>query len=138
MALSVGPLSGPNWVVIGDAAAAINPWNGEGISLAYETGRMAAEVAEQALRAGDLSVLGRYGDRVHAAYGDYYRFARLFVKAIGRPTVMRALAHVGLRSRPLMEWVLRVMANLLEPEDDGTGDEVYRALEAMVRVTPGF
>ncbi|MFQ5966838.1 MAG: geranylgeranyl reductase family protein [Acidimicrobiia bacterium] len=138
MALSLGPLVGPNWVVVGDAAAAINPWNGEGISLAYETGRMSAEVVHAALEANDLSLLSRYPQELSDTYGDYYRFARLFGRAIGRPTVMRSLAHVGLNSRPLMEWVLTVMANLLEPSERGIGEQVYRMLERLVRVTPGF
>ena len=138
MALSLGPLVGPNWVVVGDAAAAINPWNGEGISLAYETGRMAAAAVDAALGAGDLSLLARYQQKLSDTYGDYYRFARLFGKAIGRPTVMRSLAHVGLRSRSLMEWVLMVMANLLEPSERDVGQDAYRMLERLVRVTPGF
>jgi geranylgeranyl reductase family protein len=138
MALSVGPLAGPNWVLVGDAAGAINPWNGEGISLAYETGRLAAEVIDVALTAGDLALLRRYPARLEETYGAYYRFARLFVKAIGRPTVMRALAHTGLHSKPLMEWVLKVMTNLLEPEEQEIGDRVYERLERLVRATPGF
>ena len=64
--------------------------------------------------------------------------ARIFVKAIGYPQVMWTLAHVGLRSKPLMmEWVLKVMSNLLEPEDRHTGEQAYRLLERMVRMVPG-
>jgi hypothetical protein len=58
------------------------------------------------------------------------------VKAIGHPQVMWTLAHVGLRSRPLMEWVLKVMANLLEPEDRHVGERAYRMLERIVRMVP--
>lgn len=137
MALSVGPRSGPNWVIVGDAAGVINPWNGEGISYAYETGHMAAQVLTEAIGAGDPTLLGRYETRLQDEYGDYYRFARLFVKAIGYPSVMRTLTHVGLRSRPLMEWVLKVMANLLDEEDKGMGEQAYDALEALVKKAPG-
>ena len=42
-----GPRAGPTWLVTGDAGGAINPFNGEGIAYAYETGRMAAEVARR-------------------------------------------------------------------------------------------
>ncbi|HSR45216.1 MAG TPA: geranylgeranyl reductase family protein [Acidimicrobiia bacterium] len=136
MALSVGPLAGPNWVVAGDAAGAINPWNGEGISYAYETGRIAADHVSAALAADDLSLLQRYPQFLQDTYGDYYKMARLFVKAIGQPWVMRTLTHTGLRSKPLMEWVLKVMANLLEPEERSIGDQAYRMLEAMVRAAP--
>jgi hypothetical protein len=50
---------------------------------------------------------------------------------------MWTLAHVGLRSRPLMEWVLKVMSNLLEPEERHIGERAYRMLERMVRMVPG-
>ena len=46
---SVGPKAGPTWLVVGDAAGTVNPFNGEGIDYAYETGRMAAEVLHEAL-----------------------------------------------------------------------------------------
>ena len=136
MALSVGPLAGPNWVVAGDAAGAINPWNGEGISYAYETGRIAADHVSAALAADDLSLLQRYPQFLQDTYGDYYKMARLFVKAIGQPWVMRTLTHTGLRSKPLMEWVLKVMANLLEPEERRIGEQAYRMLEGIVRAAP--
>ena len=34
---SVGPSSGPTYLVVGDAAGCVNPFNGEGIDYAYET-----------------------------------------------------------------------------------------------------
>ena len=35
---SVGPKAGPTYLVVGDAAGTVNPFNGEGIDYAYETG----------------------------------------------------------------------------------------------------
>jgi geranylgeranyl reductase family protein len=133
MCFSKGPLVGPNWLVVGDAAGAINPWNGEGISYAYETGRLAAGVVDEALGADDLSLLARYPQLLEDEYGLYYRMARIFVKLIGNPAVMRSLAHVGLRNRPLMEWTLKVMSNLLDEDEPGVGEQAYRMLAAMVR-----
>ncbi len=137
MALSVGPYAGSNWVLVGDAVGAINPWNGEGIAYAYETGRMAADHVHRALTSDDLGLLQRYPQDLEDTYGLYYRMARIFVKAIGYPQVMWTLAHVGLRSKPLMEWVLKVMSNLLEPEEQHIGERAYRMLERMVRMVPG-
>lgn len=136
MGFSVGPRAGPNWVVAGDAAGAINPWNGEGICYAYETGRLAAEHLDVALAADDLGLLQRYPQALDDTYGLYYKMARIFVRAIGRPWVMRTLTHTGLRSKPLMEWVLKVMANLLEEEEQGVGERAYRMLASLVRATP--
>jgi geranylgeranyl reductase family protein len=136
MSFSVGPMVGPNWVLIGDAAGAINPFNGEGIAYAYETGRIAAEHVHRALAAGDPALLHGYRDEIHDRFDLYYRVSRAFVRAIGRPGVMKTLTRVGLRSRPLMEWVLRVMANLLEPGDRRWGAVAYRMVERIVQAGP--
>jgi geranylgeranyl reductase family protein len=136
MSFSVGPKAGPNWVVVGDAAGAINPFNGEGIAYAYETGRIAARHVHAALAAGDRTLLQAYPQELEDVYGLYYRVARAFVRAIGRPGVMRTLTRVGLRSRPLMEWVLRVMANLVDPSERTAGEAAYRMIERAVRAGP--
>ena len=136
MAFSVGPKTGRNWVLVGDAAGAVNPFNGEGIDYAYETGRLAAGFISEALATGDPATLASYDGALDAEYAAYHRVARIFVSAIGNPTIMRTLTTVGLRSRPLMEWVLKVMANLLEPEERGMAEHVYVALEKAVSL-PG-
>ena len=41
---AVSGVAGPNWMLIGDAAACVNPLNGEGIDYGLETGRLAAEM----------------------------------------------------------------------------------------------
>lgn len=136
MSQSVGPKFGANWVAIGDAAGSVNPFNGEGIDYAYETGRMAARHLTEALASNDPGRLRGYADELDSEYADYNRVARAFVIAVGRPRVMKALTRTGLRSRPLMEWVLKVMANLLEPEDKGMSERVYGAIEKIVKVGP--
>jgi flavin-dependent dehydrogenase len=123
-------------LVAGDASGAINPFNGEGIAYAYETGRMAAEALDEALRTGDGLGLARYPDRLDEVYGLYFRVARLFVRAIGNPAVMAQLTRIGMHSKTLMEWVLRIMSNLLRPDELGPAEAVYRLLEKMVAVGP--
>jgi geranylgeranyl reductase family protein len=136
MAFSVGPKVGRNWLAVGDAAGAVNPFNGEGIDYAYETGRLAAEVVAAALSGAGPAGLHRYEQALQDEYGAYHRVARAFAIAIGNPAMMRALTRIGLRSRPLMEWVLKVMANLLEPEERGMEERVYSAIEKVVTVGP--
>ncbi len=136
MSFSRGPLVGPNWVMVGDAAGAINPWNGEGISYAYETGRIAAGHVAEALEQDDLGLLQRYPAHLEDEFGLYYKMARIFVKAIGNPAVMRTLAHTGLRNRPLMEWTLKVMSNLLDENEKKFGERAYDALATIVKSTP--
>ena len=136
MAFSVGPKVGRNWIAIGDASGAVNPFNGEGIDYAYETARLASGFIAEALATGDGGHLKRYGDAIEDEYGDYHRVARAFVIAVGNPAVMKTLTSVGIRSRPLMEWVLKVMANLLEPEEYGIAERVYNAIEKIVKIGP--
>ena len=136
MSFSKGPLVGANWITIGDAAGAINPWNGEGISYAYETGRLAAEYVGTAVGSGEMGVLKRYPQRLEDEYGLYYKMSRMFVKLIGYPSVMRTVAHTGLRSRPLMEWTLKIMANLLDEDEKQIGEWAYDSLAAVVRTLP--
>lgn len=133
---SVGPKVGPNFVVVGDAAGSVNPFNGEGIDYAYETARMASEVLHDALASGDASALLRYQQRIDEEYGDYFKVARLFARVIGRPVLMRELSRVGIHSRTLMEWVLRIMANLLRPDETGPAEAAYKAAAAIVRRMP--
>jgi geranylgeranyl reductase family protein len=136
MGLSVGPHAGPTWLVVGDAGGAINPFNGEGIAYAYETGRLAAEVLHGALGSGDGLALRSYDARLQETYGLYFKVARAFVRVIGRPELMRALVGTGMHSRTLMEWVLRIMANLLRPDELGPAEAAYRAVAAIARLAP--
>jgi geranylgeranyl reductase family protein len=136
MSLSVGPVFGPNWLLVGDAAGGVNPFNGEGIDYAYETGRIAARHVGNALDADDFGLLGIYKDELDATYDLYYRVARAFVRLIGKPGTMRVLTRTGLRNRTLMEWTLRVMANLLREEEKGVAEQAYGMIERIVRIGP--
>jgi geranylgeranyl reductase family protein len=133
---SVSPKAGPTYLVVGDAAGTVNPFNGEGIDYAYETGRLAADVLHQAIEGHDPLVLQTYPQRLDAEYGQYFKVARLFAKVIGRPALMRELTRVGMRSRTLMEWVLRIMANLLRPDEVGPAEAAYKAAAAIARAFP--
>lgn len=133
---SVRPLVGPTWMAVGDAAGSINPFNGEGIAYGYETGRLAAGCLSEALDGGGGLALRLYPQRLADEYGLYYRVARTFVRAIGNPAVMRELTRVGMHSRTLMEWVLRIMANLLRPDELGPAEAAYRAAAALVAAVP--
>jgi len=133
---SVGPKAGPTYLVIGDAAGSVNPFNGEGIDYAYETARMAADVIHEALAEGDASALQRYPKMLEDEFGQYFKVARLFARVIGRPALMKELTRVGMHSRTLMEWVLRIMANLLREDELGPAEAAYKAAALIVRLAP--
>ncbi|MBI2169751.1 MAG: geranylgeranyl reductase family protein [Actinobacteria bacterium] len=136
MAGSVSPKVGPNFLVVGDASGSVNPFNGEGIDYAYETGRAAAECIHEALTTGNALPLRGYHQWLDGEYALYFRVARLFARLIGRPALMRELTRVGMQSRSLMEWSLRIMANLLRPDEVGPAEAAYRAIAALVAPLP--
>jgi geranylgeranyl reductase family protein len=136
MGMSVGPSVGPTWIVTGDAAGSINPFNGEGIAYAYETGRIAAGCLDSALASGDGLVLQQYPVLLDEQYGLYFKVARAFVRIIGRPELMRLLVSTGMHSKTLMEWILRIMANLLRPDELGPAEAAYKAVAAIARLAP--
>ena len=75
-------------LLVGDAGGMVNPFNGEGIAYAMESGELAAEVIAQALArptadARERALRGLPAGRSSTTYGGYYTLGRLFVKAIG-------------------------------------------------------
>ena len=136
MGLSTTPRCGPNVLLTGDAAGSINPFNGEGISYGYETGRIAAACMGRALCGGGSDAVYDYETRIQAAYGNYYKIGRTFVKMISNPEVMHRCVQLGMHSKPAMEWLLSIMANLLRPDSNAPAESIYKLLAAAARVTP--
>jgi flavin-dependent dehydrogenase len=136
MGLAVGPRVGPDWIAAGDAASAINPFNGEGIAYAYETGRLAAATVSDALEARDPRLLVAYEKSLQDVYGLYYRVARAFIGVMSRPGLMRVCVNTGMYSRSILEWLLRIMGNYLRPDEIGPAEAVYRTVAALARQIP--
>ena len=136
MGLALGPHVGANTLTIGDAAGAVNPFNGEGIAYGYETGRLAASVVGEALFANDPTLLAHYDELLEEAYGDYYKVARAFVRVISEPRILSACVGAGLRIEPLMKQLLEIMANLMSNDRSGPAEVGYRALVRLADVVP--
>ncbi|HWD96712.1 MAG TPA: geranylgeranyl reductase family protein [Acidimicrobiales bacterium] len=136
MGLSIGPRVGANTLTIGDATGMVNPFNGEGIAYGYESGRLAASVLGEALLNNDETVLRLYDERLDAAYGDYYKVARGFVRLISEPKVLQACVGLGLRVRPVMRELLKIMANLMSNDEPGMGERGYRAITKLANSIP--
>ena len=137
MGLAIAPRVGATVLAVGDAAGSINPFNGEGIAYGYETGRMAAAVIGTALAGGGDEALSGYDRRLQDNYGLYYRVARDFVRLISHPKLMHLCVGGGMRVRPVMELLLRIMANLLRPDEVGAAETAYAALAAVAAHAPG-
>ena len=126
-------------LLVGDAGGSVNPFNGEGIPYAMESGKFAADAAVQALArpAGPSRerALQGYPATMAAEWGAYYRLGGIFVKLIGNPAVMRACTRHGLPHPGLMRFVLKLMANLSDPRD---GDLSDRVISSLTKLTPAL
>ncbi len=124
-------------LLAGDAAGMVNPFNGEGIAYAMESGEILARVISQALarpsRQETERVLATYPDVLRDAYGGYYALGRLFVQLIGKPQLMRYATRKGMNRPALMKFALKLLANLSEPRG---GDASDRVISAMTRLAP--
>ncbi|HEX4654643.1 MAG TPA: geranylgeranyl reductase family protein [Mycobacteriales bacterium] len=124
-------------LLVGDAGGMVNPMNGEGIAYAMEAGKLAAEVVAQALAETDERrqerVLESYPAALAAEYGGYFTIGRLFVKAIGHPSVMKLCTRHGLPHPTLMRFCLKLLANLSDARD---GDAMDRIITTLNRLAP--
>jgi geranylgeranyl reductase family protein len=124
-------------LLVGDTGGSVNPFNGEGIPYAMESGKFAAEAAIQALArpAGPQRerALAGYPQRMSHEWGSYYRLGGAFVKLIGHPQVMRLCTRHGLPHPALMRFVLKLMANLSDPHGGDASDQI---ISALTRLTP--
>lgn len=128
LGLSVRKPYGDGFLCIGDAAGMINPFNGEGIDYALETGKLAAGMVSAALARGDTAELHDYQAALTDIYGGYYRLGRLFLKMISKPELFRLMCGVGMRSETVMAFALQVLANLGEDHGGRLADRAFRGL----------
>lgn len=124
-------------LLVGDAGGMVNPFNGEGIAYAMESGRIAADVVTQALGrpddAGRELALQAYPAAMKDALGGYYTLGRVFVKLIGHPEVMKLATRYGLPRPTLMKFTLKMLANLTEPRG---GDALDRLINGLTKIAP--
>lgn len=124
---AVSGVAGPNWMLIGDAAACVNPLNGEGIDYGLETGRLAAEM----LGSGDLTSAWPAVLQQHYARG--FSVARRLALLVMMPRFLASFGAVSVRSEFLMNIGVRVMGNLVTDEDADWIARVWRRAGAGSR-----
>ena len=123
-------------LLAGDAGGMVNPFNGEGIAYAMESGEILARTVTQALararRAETEQVLAEYPRALSQAYGGYYTLGRAFVKAIGRPHLMHFATKHGMSRPALMRFAIKLLANLTDPR----GDAADRLVNGLSKLAP--
>ncbi len=118
---AVSGVAGPNYMFIGDAAGCVNPLNGEGIDYGLETGRLAAD-----LLSAEKNFEEVWPQLLRDQYGYAFSIARRLAGYLTIPGLLPALGPIGMRSRSLMKVALRVMGNLVTPEDEDLVARVWR------------
>ena len=118
---AVSNVAGPNWALIGDAAACVNPLNGEGIDYGLETGRLVADMINDG---EDLETAWPALLREH--YGEAFSIARRLAGLVTVPHLLASLGPAGMRSDWLMTLALRWMGNLVTDEDRDRAARVWR------------
>ena len=118
---AVSGVAGANWALIGDAAACVNPLNGEGIDYGLETGRL---VAETMAATSDLGRVWPALLREH--YGETFSVARRLAAVVTVPRLLALAGPLGMRSDALMTLALRWMGNLVTDEDRDRAARVWR------------
>ena len=119
---AVSHVAGPNWALIGDAAACVNPLNGEGIDYGLETGRLVAEL----LAEGDPDLATVWPALLTEHYGESFSLARRLAGLVTLPRFLPTLGPAGMRSDWLMTLALRWMGNLITDEDRDRAARVWR------------
>ena len=112
---AVSNVAGPNWALIGDAAACVNPLNGEGIDYGLETAVLAVELVAQG---GDLTLA--WPAQLREYYGDAFTLARTLARLLTYPQFLPLAGPVALRGlggKYLMPAAARLMGNLVTDED---------------------
>ncbi len=130
---AVSGVAGPNWMLIGDAAACVNPLNGEGIDYGLETARLAVDLLVDS--GADPDFTERWPDLLTEHYALAFSAARRLAAVLTVPRAVPLLGRPGLRSARLMSMVVRVMGNLVTEEDKDLVARAWRTLGRMsVRV----
>jgi geranylgeranyl reductase family protein len=125
---AVSEVAGKNWLMVGDAAGCVNPLNGEGIDYGLETGRLGAELLAKGSR---VELATAWPTTLQHHYGPAFSAARRLAGLLTVPGFLPKAGPVGMRSATLMRVALRVMGNLVTPEDTDALARVWRTAGRM-------
>jgi geranylgeranyl reductase family protein len=135
MSVNRTPQAVPGLLLIGDAAGAVNPFNGEGIAYAMETAQIAADLVHEALVKDRPGVAMLYPQILRDTYGRYFFIGRQFAKIVGKPAIMGAATRYLLPKRRVMSFALRMMANLSDGSDGDLQDRLFALLQRVARAS---
>ena len=132
---AVSNVAGPNWALVGDAAACVNPLNGEGIDYGLETAVLAVDLIADG---GDLTLA--WPALLREQYGDAFTLARTLARLLTYPQFLPLAGPVALRGlggRYLMPAAARLMGNLVADGDRDLVARLWRTAGKSARAVSG-
>jgi geranylgeranyl reductase family protein len=135
MSLNRVPQAVPGMLLIGDAAGAVNPFNGEGIAYAMESGEIAAELIHDSLVLDRPGIAQSYPLVLRERYGRYFSIGRGFARVIGKPAIMGTLTKHLLPRPRVMSFAMRLMANLTDGREGDARDKLMYVLERLAKAS---
>jgi geranylgeranyl reductase family protein len=133
MGMNRRPLAVPGLLLAGDAGGIVNPFTGEGIAYAMESGELAAELVHESLVKDRPGLAHVYPVELRRRYGRYFTAGRAFSRLIGNEWFMRNSVTHGFRRQRLMRFLLRFLSNVTDGRD---GDIDDRLMDIVVRLMP--
>ena len=102
------------------------------------TGRLAADVLDEALGSGNSTSLQRYPTLLADSVGQYHKVGRLTARFVGRPGVLRPVLHVAMRSDRVMGSALRIATRQLRDDEAGSAERAYALVAALSKLAPNW
>ena len=134
---AVSGVAGRNWAAVGDAAACVNPLNGEGIDYALEGGRLLAELILAGHGTGPRvrpePLTHAWPEVLRRTYGEAFTVARDAARLLTYPRFLPMAGPVGMRSQVLMTAAVRCMSNTVADSDRDVVARAWRAAGAVAR-----
>lgn len=132
---AVSGVAGRNWMLLGDAAALVNPLNGEGIDYGMESAELAvdllqAEAPARGLREESLDLSGAWPATLRENFGEAFLLARTLARALTLPHFLPLTGPLALRGpigATIMPAAARLMGNLVTAEDRDLVARIWRA-----------
>jgi geranylgeranyl reductase family protein len=108
-------MHGAGFMLAGDAASLVDPFTGEGVGGAMHSGKMAAQVALEAIRAGDVSerFLQRYHDRFWSYLGGEMSLSHKLQRIARRRWLLNWVLGKAARSEYVREQISGMLANVI-------------------------
>jgi flavin-dependent dehydrogenase len=98
--------------LVGDAASMINPWSGEGIFYAMESGRLLADATFASLAEGGRPLTGAlrtFERRFRRRFARHFRGCRLAQVVTRSPALSERLLHVAARDDTVFRYLTALM-----------------------------